>query len=95
VRKVSYLFIHLILGINIKDTQCGFKLYKTELAQAIFADLKELRFAFDLEIIYKLNKKNYNIILLPVRCYDVQGSKVNLIKDSINMFFALFRIKRG
>lgn len=95
IGKLYYLFIRLILGITTSDTQCGFKLYKTSIAKSVFKNLKELRFAFDLEIIYKLKRMNIKIILLPVRCQDVEGSKVNLLKDSINMFFALFRIRNA
>jgi dolichyl-phosphate beta-glucosyltransferase len=93
IGKLFYLFIRLILRITISDTQCGFKLYKTSIAKMVFSNLKEERFAFDLEVIYKLKQDNYSIQHLPVHCYDIKGSKVNLIKDSINMFMALFRIR--
>ena len=94
IGKIFYYLIRLILGIKITDTQCGFKLYKTSIAKEVFKNLHEKKFAFDLEIIYKLQIKQYKIISLPVRCYDVQGSKVNLLSDSINMFLALFRIRK-
>ncbi len=94
IGKIFYLLIRLILGINIQDTQCGFKLYPTAIAKEVFKDLQEKRFAFDLEIIYKLIQQNYTIKTLPVHCIDVEGSKVNLLKDSWNMFWALFRIRK-
>ena len=93
IGKIFYLLIRLILGINIQDTQCGFKLYPTAIAKEVFKDLQEKRFAFDLEIIYKLIQQNYTIKTLPVHCIDIEGSKVNLLKDSWNMFCALFRIR--
>lgn len=94
IGKIFYLLIRLILGINIQDTQCGFKLYPTAIAKEVFNDLQEKRFAFDLEIIYKLIQQNYTIKTLPVHCIDVEGSKVNLLNDSWNMFCALFRIRK-
>lgn len=94
IGKIYYLFIRLIVGIRIKDTQCGFKLYRTDIANEIFSNLEHFRFAFDIEIILKLKKLNYNIILLPVKCAEVKGSKVNLIRDSISMFFALFKLSK-
>ncbi len=94
IGKIFYLLIRLILGINIQDTQCGFKLYPTAIAKEVFKDLQEKRFAFDLEIIYKLIQQNYTIKTLPVHCIDIEGSKVNLLKDSWNMFWALFRIRK-
>ena len=94
IGKIFYLLIRLILGINIQDTQCGFKLYPTAIAKEVFKDLQEKRFAFDLEIIYKLIQQNYTIKTLPVHWIDIEGSKVNLLKDSWNMFWALFRIRK-
>ncbi|HMU98641.1 MAG TPA: glycosyltransferase, partial [Chitinophagales bacterium] len=93
IGKIYFLLIKLILGINIQDTQCGFKLYPTTIAKKVFKDLHEKRFAFDLEIIYKLIQQNISIQTLPVQCIDIEGSKVNLLKDSWNMFCALFRIR--
>ncbi|HNI02587.1 MAG TPA: glycosyltransferase, partial [Chitinophagales bacterium] len=93
IGKIYFLLIKLILGINIQDTQCGFKLYPTAIAKEVFKDLQEKRFAFDLEIIYKLIQQNISIQTLPVQCIDIEGSKVNLLKDSWNMFCALFRIR--
>lgn len=94
IGKAFYLLIKIILNIKISDTQCGFKLYKSEIAKKVFKDLKEERFAFDIEVIYRLKKIDCNIQLNPVKCNDVDGSKVNLLTDSLNMFMALFRIRR-
>lgn len=58
----------------------------------IFPNIQEERFAFDVEVHYLLKKENASINLLPVKCIDIEGSKVNLIKDSWQMFNALFRI---
>lgn len=92
IGKIYYILIRLLTGIKINDTQCGFKLYRTKIAQKIFYTLEQFHFAFDIEVILKLKKMNCNIILLPVHCIETKGSKVHLIKDSINMFLALFKL---
>ncbi len=94
VGNIFNLLIRTITGLPFKDTQCGFKLYKSEIAKRVFKDLKEERFAFDIEVIYRLKKIDCNIQLNPVSCNDVGNSKVNLFTDSLNMFMALFRIRR-
>lgn len=92
IGRIFALFIRLITGVTVEDTQCGYKLYEAGVARNIFYHIIEKRFAFDVEVHYWLKKMQIDIRLLPVRCYDVPGSKVNLIKDSFQMFIALFRI---
>jgi len=94
IGRIYSLFIRLITGITVRDTQCGYKLYSEDVAQKIFPHVTEKRFAFDVEVHYLLKKEKVNIHLLPVKCVDVEGSKVNLIRDSWQMFKALFRIVR-
>jgi dolichyl-phosphate beta-glucosyltransferase len=92
IGRIYAFFIQLITGITVRDTQCGFKMYEANLAKKIFPNIQEERFAFDVEVHYLLKKENASINLLPVKCIDIEGSKVNLIKDSWQMFNALFRI---
>lgn len=95
IGRIFAFFIQLITGIPIKDTQCGFKLYPGPVAKNVFKKIKETRFAFDVEVLYLLKKDNINIQLLPVKCIDTEGSKVNILSDGWDMFKALFRIKRN
>ena len=50
--------IKFLFKIKIKDTQCGFKLYKQEIAKDAFKNLETLGFAHDIELIQTLNSKN-------------------------------------
>lgn len=59
------LFSRLIIDPSIKDTQCGFKLFKKELKD-IFARLTIEDFAFDFELIFLARKYNFRIKELPV-----------------------------
>lgn len=92
IGRVYAFLIRCITGITVKDTQCGFKLYPATVAKKIFPLVQEQRFAFDVEVHYLLKKQKIATVLLPVKCIDVDGSKVHLIKDSIKMFQSLFRI---
>lgn len=94
IGRIYALFIQTITGISVRDTQCGFKMYDAKIAKIIFPKIQEQRFAFDVEVHYLLKKEKTIINFLPVKCIDIEGSKVNLIKDSWQMFNALFRIKR-
>ena len=94
IGRIYALLIRWVTGINVTDTQCGFKLYPTDIAQQIFQKVKEERFAFDVEVHYLLKQIHKSPRMLPVHCIDRGDSKVDLIKDSWQMWQALFRIKK-
>lgn len=76
------------------DTQCGFKLFKGNVAKDIANELKIDRFGFDVEMLYLAQKKNYKIKEAPVIWLNSPTSKVNPIFDSWRMFLDLLSIKR-
>lgn len=84
----------LLVTGGIRDTQCGFKLFRREVAQQIFARTCVDRFAFDVEAIYVARKLAYRIEEVPVVWRDSRSSTVHPIRDAARMFFDLFRIRR-
>ena len=96
-RKAMGYFLSLMnlffLQINIKDTQCGFKLYKNSIAKKIFSKIRFLGYEHDIEVVLLLAKKNIKILELPVTWKHVPLSKVNVFTDSIKIFLYFFLIK--
>ncbi len=88
---LSYIFNRNKLGI--KDTQCGFKLYKSKIAKKIFNETKENGYIQDVEILLLLVKKKILVKELPVVWSHKSGSKVNILSDSITMFLDLIKLK--
>jgi dolichyl-phosphate beta-glucosyltransferase len=78
---------------GISDTQCGFKLFSRAAAHKLFQLPKEKSWAFDVEILFLAQKFGMQIAQVPVAWHAVAGSKINPFKDSVRMFFALFRIR--
>lgn len=95
IGRIYALMLKMITGVTVSDTQCGFKLYPSNIAKEIFNTLQQQRFAFDVEVHAYIKKKNLKIKLLPVRCEEREDSKVNLIKDSWQMFWALWDIRKS
>ena len=84
----------LILNtFEIKDTQCGFKIFKRTVAKKIFSMSKINGFAFEAEIIFLAKKFGYKIKELPVLLQNPQESHVRIFKDPFIMFFDLIRIR--
>ena len=87
------LIIFSLFGINIKDTQCGFKLFNKKYAKSVFRKISSYRFSFDVELVLLLKKKNIKIKELPVNWVHKSGSKLNIFYDMPLMFYDLLKIK--
>lgn len=91
--KIFRLLAHLICGTwQIKDSQCGFKLFTKKAGKEIFPCSKIDGFAFDVEILVIAQKKGYKIIELPVWWENKSGSKVKG-KKLLKMLPDLFKIR--
>jgi dolichyl-phosphate beta-glucosyltransferase len=82
----SLLFRTLITG-GFYDTQCGFKAFRGEVAEALFQKTRINRFATDVEIVYLLLKYHLAIRRIPVRLRSDSPSTVRLFRDSLRAFY--------
>lgn len=71
---------------GIRDSQCGFKLFKQEAARDLFGRQKLNGFSFDAEIIFLAQKLGYRILEAPVRWRNSKLTRVRLLSDSLQMF---------
>ncbi len=86
--------VRLALLREIKDTQCGFKLFKKSVIEPIFQKQSVNGFAFDVEILFIAKKLGLRIKELPIIWLNTLGSKVNPLKDSYHMFRDVLQIRR-
>jgi dolichyl-phosphate beta-glucosyltransferase len=90
--RVFATFASVLTGIEIYDSQCGLKIVRRSAYEAIAPKLKEMRFAFDVELALLLLKAGFAIREVPIDWAEVPGSKVRLVRDSIRMFSGVVRI---
>lgn len=75
-----------VFGIReIKDTQCGFKLFNRDAIAQTFTYLHNERWIFDVELLIIAIRKSIPIKEIPISWHEVDGSKVDLARDSIAM----------
>jgi len=91
--KIFNVFVQILVIRGIKDTQCGFKLFKGDVARKIYGKTRINRFSSDVEALFLSNKLGYSIKDVPIRWIDSPYSKVRLFADSANMFVDLFKIR--
>ena len=82
----------LVIG-DFSDTQCGFKLFAGNVARTLFGEAIIDRFAYDVEVLARAKKKGHRIQEVPIRWVDSPESKVDPLKDSLQMLADLVRIR--
>ncbi len=92
--RLFSMIIKYMMGISeIKDTQCGFKLFKQNEAKKIFNLNRIERFMFDAETIINAQKLGYKMKEFPVEWSNDPDSRFNPIKGTIKNFKELLWIK--
>lgn len=91
--RVFNFILRTLLLPGIYDTQCGFKLFKGEVAKELFKRQTLKGFSFDFEILYIARKLGYKIKEVPVRWRHAPGSKVKILKNGVSSLIDIFRIK--
>lgn len=76
VSRMGNFLIRIMLGINMVDTQCGFKLFSLKASEEIFPKQTILRWGFDMEILAIAKHCGYKIKEVAVDWYDAEGSQV-------------------
>lgn len=83
----------IINSYEVKDTQCGFKVFKRDAAMKIFPIMTVKRFAFDAEIIFLAGKFRYKVKELPITLQNPIKSHIRIFRDSLNMILDLINIR--
>ncbi len=78
---------------DIRDTQCGFKLFDATLAREIFGRARIDGFAYDVEILRLARRRGAAIREVPVVWSNSPESKVSIFRDSLKMLRDLIRIR--
>lgn len=92
-KMFRFLRILIINDWKIKDTQCGFKLFRRDAAMNIFQRVTVKRFAFDAELIFIANQLGYKIKELPISLQNPPNSHIRFFQDPFNMFLDLLKIR--
>lgn len=87
------LLVRIIFRLPFKDTQCGAKVFARQALSDVVGELETTNFAFDVELLYKLKKKGYNILELPTLWENKPRSTLNLWAAVPEMFVALVKVR--
>src|SRR5690606_8310328 len=85
--------VHVLTVRGIRDTQCGFKLFRAPVAQELFSRMRMNGFSFDVEVLLMAERQGRSVAEVPVNWVHQPGSRVHLVRDSLRMARDLFVIR--
>jgi len=91
--KTGNLLVRLLAVRGIRDTQCGFKLFRGDVALELFRQARIDGFAYDMEILYLAQRRGLPIAEVPVLWFNSPESKVSVLRDSLRVLWDLLRLR--
>jgi len=89
--RLGNLWIRAWAVPGIHDTQCGFKLFRGDVARELFALCREERFGIDIEVLHLAGRRGHAISEIGVRWEHQDGSKVRP-RDYVDVLLKVPRI---
>ncbi|HEB91682.1 MAG TPA: hypothetical protein ENI85_19050 [Deltaproteobacteria bacterium] len=90
--RVFNALVRNLLVPEIQDTQCGFKCFSADAADAIFSRLTRVGFGFDVESLVIARRLGYRIDEIPISWYFDADSRVRMFRDSGGMMLDVLAI---
>ncbi len=92
--RLYNLLLRNTLGLDLTDTQNGFKAYTRHAARSIFAVQKIPGWGFDAESLFLANRLGFSVVELPVEyTYYPEGSKIRPYRDGARMLMELMLVR--
>jgi dolichyl-phosphate beta-glucosyltransferase len=92
-RRLIRLLVSLPPGLT--DTQCGFKMYKGDIARELYGRCITDGFMFDIEIILRAVKRGYHIHEFPVEWRCDPDSRLSIVRIPWLLFSEIHKIKQA
>ncbi len=91
--RVFNFIVKIFAVPGFQDTQCGFKCFRRRAALDVLASQSIYGWAFDVELLFIAQQRDYRIVEVPINWYYRANSRINPIKDAIEMFREVLRIR--
>jgi len=91
--KAGNLLVRAFAVPGIRDTQCGFKLFRGDVGRDLFGEACVDGFAYDMEILFLARRRGIRIAEVPVLWFNSPESKVSLFRDALPTLWDLVRLR--
>jgi glycosyltransferase involved in cell wall biosynthesis len=86
-------FLRMLLRLDFKDTQCGFKAFRRNAAGAIFPLQQIEGWGFDAEILFLARRLGFTVAEVPVRWGHDERTRINPVADGMRMLAEITKIR--
>lgn len=97
LREVGGRVINVLTGLVLlgryRDTQCGLKAMRSDVARLVFAHSRIDGFAFDVELFHLVERYRLTLTEVPVEVVNSSRSTVNVVRDAARLVRDLFRVR--
>ncbi|MCD6557434.1 MAG: glycosyltransferase [Candidatus Aenigmarchaeota archaeon] len=92
--RVYNFLVRMVLGSKISDHQCGFKAFRKKSVLPILKRMKSKSFFWDTEMLVLAQRARLKIKEIPVVWREGKDTRVDVIKDSISMFYGIIELRK-
>ncbi len=86
--------VQLLVGSPVRDTQCGFKMFRGPVARELFRICPRDDYLFDIFILLAAKRRGHLITEVSIPWQDIPGSRLHLLRDSWQMAAGLITLRR-
>jgi dolichyl-phosphate beta-glucosyltransferase len=86
--------VQFVVGSPVRDTQCGFKMFRGPVARELFQICPRDDYLFDIFILLAAKRRGHSIAEVSIPWQDIPGSRLHLLRDSYKMAAGLLTIRR-
>jgi dolichyl-phosphate beta-glucosyltransferase len=90
--RLSNALIRVILSVDIRDTQCGFKCFRRDAARRVFGRQRMDGYSYDIETVAVAKRLGLRMREVPVLWRDVDGTHVRMAEELPVALWDLARI---
>ena len=91
--RLFNLLLRVVLRLDFKDTQCGFKAFRRHAAKSVFQLQRIERWGFDPEILFLARRAGFKTVEVPVRWGHDNGTRINPVADGSRMVADMLRVR--
>jgi len=93
--RVLNAIVKLTAVRDFEDTQCGFKMFKGDIADDLFGVQLMNGIGFDVELIFIAKKRGYRIVDVPITWYYDPDSRMKLLQDSLHILVEIWQVHQN
>lgn len=91
--RVFNTIVRIFAVPGFQDTQCGFKMFTAEAAEALFPLQTMDGWSFDVEVLHVAYKRGYRIVEVPINWYYKANTRIHPLRDSFDMLREVIKIR--